>query len=68
MEEKKPGATRTSFYVVPIILLTLGAVVILYAIKADTAGLEKLAILAIGSLTTAFGLIMGYFYGNKNVS
>jgi hypothetical protein len=68
MEETKPGTTRLMFFAVPIILLILGAVVILFAVKADTAGLEKLAILAIGSLTTALGLIMGYYYGAKNVS
>jgi hypothetical protein len=56
------------FFAVPIILLILGSIAILYSVKADVTGLRELAILCVGALITALGLIMGYYYGAKNVS
>ena len=65
---EKPGTTRLMFFAVPIILLILGSIAILYSVKADVTGLRELAILCVGALITALGLIMGYYYGAKNVS
>ena len=60
--EKKPGATRVAFIIVPFAFVIFGFVVCLFAWKADSSGLEKLAYLAAGAISNAIGFVTAYLF------
>jgi len=62
---EKPGTTRIAFAVIGVIASIFGFVICLFAWKADTSSLEKLALLFAGSLTSTLGIIIGYFFGKE---
>lgn len=60
---EKPGTTRLAFIAVGSIIAIFGFITCLYAYKADIAGLEKLALMAAGSLISVISAVIGYIFG-----